>query len=115
MIVHAHLLQDCEICGCVAAELVRRAEQQHAAFVAADFQMAGDHEAVAGVVALAAEDGHWSVDAEPLEHVDAAAAGIFHEHDARDAELCRWRGDRARGIASRVSDWRCHVAIVALI
>ena len=74
------------------------AEQQHAAVVAADFEVAGDDEAVAGVVAFAAEDDDRAVDAEPLQHVDAAAAGVLHQHEAGDADTRRSRGDRARGI-----------------
>ena len=55
--------------------------------MAANFEVAGDDEAVAGVVAFAAEDDDRAVDAEPLEHVDAAAAGVFHQHQAGDAVL----------------------------
>ena len=68
-------------------EFVRRAQQQHAAGVAADFEVPGDDEAVAGVVAFAAEDDDRAVDAEPLQHIDAAAAGVLHQHQAGDAVL----------------------------
>ncbi len=53
--------------------------------MAANFQMPGDHEAVAGVVAFAAENDDGPIDAEPLQHVDAAAAGVFHQDEAGDA------------------------------
>ncbi len=80
----------CRIAKFVAASprsSLRRAEQQHAAIVAADFEVPGDDEAVAGVVAFAAEDDDRAVDAEPLQHVDATAAGVFHQHEAGDAVL----------------------------
>src|SRR5687768_10578077 len=51
------------------------------------FEVTGDDEAVAGVVAFAAEDYHGAVDANSLQHIDAAAAGVFHEHETGDAEL----------------------------
>jgi hypothetical protein len=49
--------------------------------------VAGDDEAVAGVVAFAAENRDGPIDAEPLQDIDAAAAGVFHEHKAGDAVI----------------------------
>ena len=49
--------------------------------------MASDDETVAGVVAFAAEDDDRAVDAQPLEHIDTTAAGVFHQHQAGDAVL----------------------------
>ena len=80
-------MQDGEVGGGVACEFVWIAEEDRAAIVVADGEVAGDDEAVAGVVALAAEDGDGAVDAEAFEDVDAAAAGVFHEDEAGDAEL----------------------------
>jgi hypothetical protein len=82
-------LENCEVYGRVTAELVRRAEQQHAAVVSADCQVAGDDQAVARVVAFAAKDRYRTTDSEPFQHVDAAAAGVLHEHYAGDAEFGR--------------------------
>ena len=53
--------------------------------MAAYFQVPSDDKSVAGVVALAAQNDDRAVDAEALEHIDAAAAGVFHQHEAGDA------------------------------
>ena len=81
-----------------------RAQEQHAALIAANFQMPGDDEAVAGVVAFAAEDDDRAVDAEPLQHIDAAAAGVFHQDEAGDSVFFNRDGDRFRGICV----WEAH-------
>lgn len=78
-------LQDGEVGGGVAAQVVRVAEEQHAAFVAADCEMPGDDEAVARIVAFTAENRYGTGDAEEFEHVDTPSAGVFHEDDAGDA------------------------------
>src|SRR5215831_8502064 len=49
--------------------------------------MAGDHEAVAAVVAFAAADRDGAGDAQGQEQVRRVAAGVFHEDDAGDAEF----------------------------
>ena len=77
----------------------------------ADREVAGDDEAVAGVVAFAAEDDDGAVDAEALEHIDATAAGVFHEDEAGDAVL--FDGDAVDGAALfAVEDGRGHAARV---
>ena len=114
MIGTLSLLQDREVRGGVAGKFVGRAEQQHAARVAADFEVAGDDEAVARVVAFAAQDDDRAVDAEPLQHVDAAAAGVFHQHQAGDAVLVdRAAIDRAALLAGE--ERRIHVTIVTCV
>ena len=90
--------EDGEVRGGVAGEFLRRKEQQHPAGVAADFEVPGDDKAVAGVVAFAAQDHDRAVDAETLEHVDGAAAGVLHQHQARRCRTPRSLGGRARGI-----------------
>ena len=87
------------------------AEEQHAAGVAADVEVAGDDEAVAGVVAFAAEDDDGAVDAEALEHIDATAAGVFHEDEAGDAELVDRDAIDGAGLLA-VEDGRGHAARV---
>src|SRR3954470_23511090 len=72
--------------------------------MAANFEMAGDDEAVARVVAFAAEDHHGSVDAKALEDIDAAAAGVFHENQAIDAKVHCSAAIDFTGLLAR--DWR---------
>ena len=55
------------------------------------------------------DDG--AVDAQLLEHIDAAAAGVFHEHDAGDAVVRRGAAIKfARLLAGKVL--RVHTASV---
>ena len=60
------------VSGGVASQLAGRGEEQHTAGETTDFEVAGDHKTIAGVVAFAAEDGDGAVDAQLLKHVDAA-------------------------------------------
>src|ERR1017187_7598559 len=46
----------------------------------------GDHP-VAAVVALAATDDDRPMNAERLQHLGSATAGVFHQHHRRNAEL----------------------------
>ena len=73
--------------------------------------MPGDDEAIAGVVAFAAEDDDGAIDAQSLQHVDATTAGVFHEDEAWDAVIL----DRtAIYFAALVTgeDWTFHTASV---
>jgi hypothetical protein len=49
--------------------------------------MPGDDKAIASVVSFAANNGHGTVAAELAERIDAAAAGIFHQYQARHSIL----------------------------
>ena len=103
------MLEDGEVGGGVAGEFVWVAEEDDAAVVIADGEVAGDDEAVAGVVAFAAEDDDGAVDAETFEDVDAAAAGVFHEDEAGDAELVDRDAVDGAGLFA-VEDGRGHAA-----
>lgn len=64
----------------------------HAHGAAEEFEVPGDHEAIAAVVAPAAGDGHRTrAGPQPGGEFGGATARIFHEDDAREAEF----GDRA--------------------
>src|SRR5262249_8382893 len=97
--------------GGVAREFSGVAKKDHATFVAADGEMAGDDEAVAGVVAFAAEDDDGALDAEVLEDVDAAPASVFHEDEAGGAERVGGEAVDGAGLFA-VEDERCHAASV---
>jgi hypothetical protein len=110
---HVCVTQDVEIRRRIAAELIGGAKQQDTAVVAADFKVAGDDESIAGVVAFAAEDDDGAVDTEALEHIDTAAAGIFHEHEAGDAALFDRTAIELAGLLA-CENGRVHSASVVL-
>ncbi len=78
-------LKDREVGGGIAAQFAYCGEQNHVALVAADREMPGDDEAVAGVITFAAEDDDRAGDAEALQDIDGGAARVFHEHEAAHA------------------------------
>lgn len=78
----ARFAEDGEIGGRVATKFGRTAEQQHAAMVTADFEVPGDDEPVSRVVAFPTYDDHRPLDAQALQDIDAAAAGVLHQYQA---------------------------------
>jgi hypothetical protein len=81
--------------GRISLHVCAPADQKDADSRALGLEMAGSHESVTAVVALAAEDDDpLAPDGSPLaaDDVRGAAAGILHEPRAGDPE----RGDRAR-------------------
>ena len=71
--------------GRIAPQFIRRACGIDPAGVVANKQVPRDDESIARVVSLAAQNDDRPADAEPLQHIDAPATGVFHEHEARHA------------------------------
>jgi hypothetical protein len=79
--------EDTEIGRGVAGEFLRLGPEQHADRMAAQVEMACDHEAVARIIPLATAYGHRAGDAQPAEHVGHASAGVLHQHQPAETEL----------------------------
>ena len=87
---HAEASEDLEVGSRVAAHVGDAAHQKHRDADAALHQRPGDDKPVAAVVAVAAQHRHL-----PLEQLAVhgfhrghdLAAGVFHEHERRDADL----------------------------
>ena len=81
---HSDLAEDLEIDPRVALQFLRLGPHQHADRVAPQVEVPGQHEAVAGIIALpAADDDLLPRRGQLAEHVGRAAAGVFHQHQSR--------------------------------
>jgi len=69
----------------IARQFSWRCEQQDAYVHGLLVQMARDHKPIPAVVALSATDGHAALNAKRQQKFGGTAAGILHEHDARDS------------------------------
>jgi hypothetical protein len=64
--------------------------------VTAPIEVPGDHEAVAGVVALAGTDDDRTGGSQRDQQFGRSSPGVFHQHQARDAVLCATSRDAGR-------------------
>ena len=95
LVVHFHhadaeAAQDVEVDARVALDLRHRGEQEHRDVHAALRQRAGDHEAVAAVVALAAQHRHAAGEPVLVGGLDGRhhlAAGVLHQHERGEADV----------------------------
>ena len=71
----------------VAADVVAVTREVRFDDGAARPELARDHEPVAAVVPLAADDNHWATTAEVAQEVDASPAGVLHKDEARHLAL----------------------------
>ena len=86
----AEAAENLEVRPRVAANLGDAADEEHRDVDAALQQRPGDDEAVAAVVAAPAQDGDLALDqvaVDRLDRRDHLAAGVFHQHERRDADL----------------------------
>ena len=79
---HVGLLEDMEIRGRVARELIRIGPQQHTDRVVSQVEVSGDDESVAGVVPLAATDHNRPGHCQLTQRIGDPPAGVFHQHQA---------------------------------
>ena len=82
--------EDFEVDARVALDLGEPANHEHRDVEAALLQRARDDEAVAAVVALAADDGDAAFGEIGIERFDRRhhlAAGVLHQHQRRDADV----------------------------
>ena len=81
-----------------------RADDEHRRVDPALQQRAGDDEAVAAVVAAAAEHRHPAVEVRLVGGFDRGhhlAAGVLHQHRVKGCRSLRWCGGRHRASARR--------------
>ena len=86
----AEAAENLEIDPRVAADVGDRADEEHRHVDAALHQRARDDEAVAAVVAAAAQHGHVPLEQVAVDRLhgrDDLAAGVLHQHERRDADL----------------------------
>ena len=87
---HANAAEDLEVRAHVAPHVGHAPEQEHCRVDAALHERAGDHEAVAAVVAAAAYDGDAArrqVVERGLHGRHGLTAGVLHQHDRRNADV----------------------------
>ena len=84
------LSEDLEVDARVALDLGEPADHEHRHVKAALLQRAGDDEAVAAVIALAADDGDAAfgeIGIQRFDRRDHLAAGVLHQHQRCDADV----------------------------
>jgi len=87
---HAEAAEDLEVHPGVAAHIGDAAEQEHRDVDAALHQRARDDEAIATVVAAAAQHADLAfeqVGVHRLDRGDRLTSRVFHEHERRDADV----------------------------
>src|SRR5262249_38315331 len=96
----------------VGRKRLRLREQMHRDFEAAQDEVAGEDEAVAAIVSLAATDENRAADTEGHKHIRGAASRILHEDERRNAvtldglavQMADLRaGERTHGCSSSIT------------